>query len=510
MRERTFSLFAALIFVVAALAFWTAPLWAESVDQKIKAMEEELARLKADQTRASQEQIEMKKEATAAAAALPTFSYRPGKGATITAADRSWSTNMTWELMAVMYNHMDGNDRRGATTGDLNFRRNRPYWVFCVNDCFYEWGAGLRLDTGQQGVATSTAGTNSIQINQWWTVRLQKMNPFFPELQVCDACSGPYGGSLGQSVADRSSTSSPVLESLFDMLPDSASQELGFRAIALIWKQIPVGPGDFSFETDYKPGPGITGSPPSFQTSDTDKKQLGLRLHVRPFSRSKNYWTEGLITGVTLQTGSIDTRSGVLGRQLRVVSGYERVGAQTILSTGTTTLGAGNHQRWETGLGWRLGPYFAAVQGIWSTYEDKRDPVGATTVGNFKGPHGDAWRIWHELFLWSPKGPLTGSAATPGSVQAGWAFSRANADCGTGNNCNPSGAAYNSAHLINRELGLYYYLYNQMRVGVNWYWWTSSNTPNTVQSAIGCTKSPTDAGKDCNWHTINLILNANF
>lgn len=76
--------------------------------------------------------------------------------------------------------------------------------------------------------------------------------------------------------------------------------------------------------------------------------------------------------------------------------------------------------------------------------------------------------------------------------------------------CVSGSGNYNSVHLINRELGLYYYLISQMRVGVNWYWWTSSNTPVGVQSAIGCTTRPTNAGKECDWHTLNLLLNANF
>src|SRR3989304_1841975 len=71
---------------------------AGEVEDRIRKLEanqqanaEELARLKG-------EQMELKKEATAAAAALPTFEYRPGRGLTIKAADRSWSLNKTYEL----------------------------------------------------------------------------------------------------------------------------------------------------------------------------------------------------------------------------------------------------------------------------------------------------------------------------------------------------------------------------------------------------------------------------
>ncbi|MBI2091193.1 MAG: hypothetical protein HYT78_21045, partial [Deltaproteobacteria bacterium] len=393
---------AALGFLLSAFVILAAvPVRAESMDDKIQVLEQELARLKAEQARATREQMEIKKEATAAAAALPTFTYRPGRGVTIEAADRAWSMETNFALMVVMYNHLEGNDARGATTGDLHFRRNRPMWIFNFNNGFYEWGTGLDLDTGQQATG-STNATNSIQQNQWFKVRFQQMNPYFPEFQLGDNTSGPYGGTLSQAPADRSSHSSAILESLFDMLADSDSQELGRRAMHLIWRNIPVGQGDFSFSTEYKIGAGIGGSFANNQLSDTDRKELGLLLHVRPFSRSKNFWTEGLVTGVTLQTSSLDTRSSVKGRRLRVNAGFERVGAQSILDTGTTAIGGGNHQRWETGTGWRLGPYWIAAQGIWSRYEDKAEPP----ITSLKGVSGNAWRIWHELFLWSPKGPL--------------------------------------------------------------------------------------------------------
>ena len=62
----------------------------ESVDDKIKVLEAELTELK-------EQQIELKKEATAAAAAMPSFSYRPGNGVMIEAADKSWSFRHSFE-----------------------------------------------------------------------------------------------------------------------------------------------------------------------------------------------------------------------------------------------------------------------------------------------------------------------------------------------------------------------------------------------------------------------------
>src|SRR5262249_61509816 len=75
--------FAALGSMLAALLLAAVPAGAQSVDDKIKGLEQELTSLKS-------QQMELKKEATAQAAALPSFSYRPGNGVDITAADKAW------------------------------------------------------------------------------------------------------------------------------------------------------------------------------------------------------------------------------------------------------------------------------------------------------------------------------------------------------------------------------------------------------------------------------------
>ena len=73
-----------ILLAVALGVCWLSqsPARAEDLDGRIRAMEDELSKLK-------QQQVELKKEATAAAAALPTFEYRPGNGLNIEAGDCS-------------------------------------------------------------------------------------------------------------------------------------------------------------------------------------------------------------------------------------------------------------------------------------------------------------------------------------------------------------------------------------------------------------------------------------
>src|ERR687888_1276680 len=81
----------ALGLMLVVFAFAPAPARSDDVEQRIKVLEDELGRLKSEQAQVKAEQIEMRKEATAAAAALPNFSYRPGAGMLVEAADKSWS-----------------------------------------------------------------------------------------------------------------------------------------------------------------------------------------------------------------------------------------------------------------------------------------------------------------------------------------------------------------------------------------------------------------------------------
>src|SRR3972149_355768 len=117
-------LFAAVGLLAAA------PVGAQNIDERIKSVESELAELKAAQ-------VELKKEATAAVSALPAFSYRPGSGMTIEAADKSWSLRVGVETH-FRYLFESGRDQVGRSQGELMGRRFRPYTIYCINNCLWE------------------------------------------------------------------------------------------------------------------------------------------------------------------------------------------------------------------------------------------------------------------------------------------------------------------------------------------------------------------------------------
>ncbi len=135
--KNKFLISGALGFLLTVLLAAAAPVRGDDVDQRIRSLEDELARLKSEQTQVKAEQIELRKQATAAEAALPSFSYRPGSGMLIEAADKAWSFRFTLEShFRLLFE--SGLTEAGRETGGVMGRRFRPFFYYCVNDCLYE------------------------------------------------------------------------------------------------------------------------------------------------------------------------------------------------------------------------------------------------------------------------------------------------------------------------------------------------------------------------------------
>ena len=107
--------------MLGAFLLAAAPAFAQGVDDKIKALEQELMQLK-------EQQIELKKDATAAAAAMPDFTYRPGAGLAINAADQSWGIRFGYEFALDMMK-LEG-ERCAARGGLWPIRPEKPSSVY--------------------------------------------------------------------------------------------------------------------------------------------------------------------------------------------------------------------------------------------------------------------------------------------------------------------------------------------------------------------------------------------
>jgi len=166
--------FTGIGILLVTFFFSAVPARAENVDEEIRALKEQLARLEA-------QQFELKREATAATVLLPTFSYRPGNGMMIEAEDKSWSVRFSM-LAHFRMDFESGRAAAGRTKGEVLGRRFRPSFFYCIDNCLYEIDAALDLDgfgTGNAKNSTNSA-TSSILERGVVHVHLEKINPWLP------------------------------------------------------------------------------------------------------------------------------------------------------------------------------------------------------------------------------------------------------------------------------------------------------------------------------------------
>src|SRR3970040_1019078 len=182
--------------LLAAVLFAAAPASAQSVDDKINALEQELQQLK-------EQQIELKKEATAAAAAMPSFSYRPGNGVLIEAADKSWSFRHSFEAH-MRLNFLSGRDQVGRSRGELEGRRFRPEFYLCLSNCL--WMIDWRLDLDGFG------GNGDLQRGMIW-LDTEQLNPWLP--MVGFGMDNTHSGPVSRSRKGSSSTAAQLEYDLF-------------------------------------------------------------------------------------------------------------------------------------------------------------------------------------------------------------------------------------------------------------------------------------------------------
>ena len=189
---------AALGSLVTAVFFLAAqPAWAQNMDTRISALEQELARLKG-------EQIELRQEATAAKGKLPSIRQRPGRGMRIRAADRAWSI----EFRMRYHNWMlfrSGNSADRSGQGEVFARRVRPEVRYCYANCLYE--VEFEMDWDGNDTDITRAGTPKLQ-RAVVHINMHRVNPWLPELYF-----GIKGGQVGRDGAPAAATPSLTMTS---------------------------------------------------------------------------------------------------------------------------------------------------------------------------------------------------------------------------------------------------------------------------------------------------------
>jgi hypothetical protein len=455
----------ALLFAVILAA---APAFAQSIDDRIKSLEQELIQLK-------EQQIEMKKEATAAAEAMPSFSYRPGNGLNIEAADKSWAVRFALETH-FRYLFESGRDQVGRTQGELMGRRFRPGMFYCVNNCLWEIEATLDLDgfgTGNGKNATATTFTSILQ-RAAVNFHAENLHPFLPTVQFGMEVQNAAGGSLA-----RQGSGNVGAQAEYDLHTRNTGFNTGRagQGIVLNWDDRSLSgigiPGRIG---KFQAGMSSIGEGDDGLSSFTDRKDFNVYLSVQPLSEVKNKW----ISGLTFEYGSwfcnVDNRALDTGCDRYRVQDHGDGGRQTLFDTGADSIGDGLHIGHGPGIVWNVGPYTLRAMGYFQRSEDR----GVTTGKK----RGQSFLIGHDIYLWSPKGFLTGSATTPGSILFGTHFERVDMSCTSAARCDTiNGGQFHRNRILLREWDLWYVIAPRMNVGLNVLWYDAANLRSTRNQA---------------------------
>jgi len=471
-------------FFLSALVFAVTPVRAGSTEERVKALAEELTRLKS-------EQMELKKEAVAAAAAMPTFNYRPGGGLTIAAGDESWGIRFR-QLFHVDMTFLEGQDARRNGDFELFLRRNRPEITYFWDRGFYEYRFELDVDAGD---------ATEIQRATFF-VHYEKMNPWFPTLQV--GVDNP--GTINEY--DRGSNRTAATVEFPLIRRDNGWNTGSHTGLGLVWDKLPamVTSGTWDFHYYWI----INGMGRADGDSDqSSKMDHAVYFNMDPFSQSKNKWLSGFAASLGVWFGNPDERNATNSSRrlrLRTALGPNRV---TLFDSGND-IDRGLHTFISPGLRYQVGPYKLMVSGGFDRWNTSRSGNDAGRPGEIGRIQGTYWKLINELFLWSPKGFLTGSVNTPNSLLMGWSFERAEAECGRPNcdeTATAGGAEFRRNRVLVRELDFSYFFRPSLNLLLGWRWYDASNVPTTSQVALGCKRnSATTPGKDCDWNDVVLRL----
>jgi hypothetical protein len=465
--------------MLAAFLLATVPAGAQSVDDKIKALEQELSSLKS-------QQMDLKKEATAAAAAIPSFSYRPGNGVNIEAADKSWGLRFSLETHLQMQ-FMRVQDQVGRTNGEIMLRRWRPEFYYCLDNCLYEFDVRIDMDGFGTGNAKNSTNTGGSSIMQRGVIHfhLENLNPFMPTVDI--------GGDISTAFSTiRRGSGAVGAQMEYDMFTRNYGPNTGRAGYGLVmnWDDRPIGPGRITrFQLAYASINEGDDNLSSFK----DKKSWGTFIGYEPFTQLKNKWIRGLRFELGAWFCNLDDRPQADNGCARLrIRDHGQIARQTLFDTGDPSFGSGVHGTYAPGIQWAVGPYqlrlFAAKLFTWGD----RGPSGVTTTNALSGKKsGQSWLIGHDLFIWSPKGFLTGSPNTPGSILVGTHFERNDVECSVPRCPTNQGtlAQFHRGTYLLREWDIFYFLAPRMSIGANFLWYDASNLTTQVQRNLGISKN---------------------
>ena len=225
-------------------------------------------------------------------------------------------------------------------------------------------------------------------------------------------------------------------------------------------------------------------------SSFKDKKSFVQYISLFPFSELKNKWIQGFMFEFGAWFCNIDQRqTAVNGCSRLQIQDNGDAARQTLFDTGANSIGKGLATLISPGITWEIGPYRLRAMGSFMQAADgdfSGCNTGPACTPNLRGKkRAHDFMIGHDLFMWSPKGFLTGSANTPGSILVGTHFERTDVSCDTPRCPAINGGEFHRGVYVIREWDLWYFIAPRMSIGGSLLWYDASNLTTTVQRNLG-------------------------
>jgi len=314
----------------------------------------------------------------------------------------------------------------------------------------------------------------------------ENLNPWLPTVQFGMDIQNAGGGSLA-----RQGSGSVGAQAEYDLLTRNNGFNTGRagQGMVLNWDDRSLSgigiPGRIG---KFQVGMSSIGEGDDGLSSFKDKKSFNEYLSIQPFSEVKNKWISGLTFEYGVWFCNVDLR-GMNGCDRYRIQDHGDGGRQTLFDTGAGSIGNGLTTAMGPGVVWSVGPYTLRAMGSFEQSADEGGTRGKKRAHNFL--------IGHDLYLWSPKGFLTGSATTPNSILVGTHFERndMSVDCsnrpGGGSSgilCANTGIGghitqFHRNTILLREWDLWYVIAPRMNVGLNVLWYDAANLRNGANQA---------------------------
>ena len=226
-------------------------------------------------------------------------------------------------------------------------------------------------------------------------IRFQTWSPYYPELQLINMRMGNF--SRNTRVSSSAGLAIEREPAYTDFLSTGSS-----KGFALVWHDVPVGPAEVNFQANYYSGSDQFNA--RVAEDPLPQKGVGIGLGVVPFKKSKNKWLKGLDLRFNyVNVADDDNRADENDNNQMRVRVRSRVNRATIYSQSTR----GRHSYGEPSLDYTVGPFNIAY--TWGRHTGEQRRTGDAGGSNFSAARMTVNNIAMGMYLWGPKGFMSGS-----------------------------------------------------------------------------------------------------